>query len=503
MSSRLRMTVRNALWSYVSLGAGFVLRFVSRTVFLQCLDSGYLGINGLFSNVLGVLSFAELGIGTAMNFSLYAPAARDDREKLKSLLHCYKWAYRAVAAVILVLGLALVPFLHLLVQDPGGLGDIRVYYLIFLGNTLVSYFVSYKFSLVHAQQKGYLLTNLNTLTSAATTLLQVAALLMGRDYLCWLLIGACAELGKNLLITRYLNRLYPWLRDRNVQPLTGQERQSLIGKVRALILHKLGEVSVHQTDNIIISCFVSLQAVGLISNYNLLMSTVSGGIGVLFSAVTGSLGNLIATESKQKQYDIFRICRFLSFWLYGFSAIALYVLATPFVKLWLGPQMVVEDAVIGLILLNFYLMGQRICLNNMKTAAGLVERDQYVPLCQAAVNLVSSVVLVRWVGLPGVYLGTVLQGLVSTLVKPVLVYRELFGRSSRDYFRDGAVFALAVGAALLPCLGLRALILTEVTPVRFLLTAAGTALIPNGLFLLLFGRREELRWILDRIRGGI
>ena len=273
--------------------------------------------------------------------------------------------------------------------------------------------------------------------------------------------------------------------------------------MRALILHKLGEVSVHQTDNIIISCFVSLQAVGLISNYNLLMSTVSGGIGVLFSAVTGSLGNLIATESKQKQYDIFRICRFLSFWLYGFSAIALYVLATPFVELWLGPQMVVEDAVIGLILLNFYLMGQRICLNNMKTAAGLVERDRYVPLCQAAVNLVSSVVLVRWVGLPGVYLGTVLQGLVSTLVKPVLVYRELFGRSSRDYFRDGAVFALAVGAALLPCLGLRALILTEVTPVRFLLTAVGTALIPNGLFLLLFGRREELRWILDRIRGGI
>ena len=499
MSSRLRMTLRNALWSYVAMAVNLALRFVSRSVFIRCLGSAYLGVNGLFSNVLGVLSFAELGIGTAMNFSLYVPVARDDREQIKSWLHCYKWAYRAVAAVILVLGLALLPVLHLLVKDPGDVGNIRIYYLIFLFQTVSSYLVSYKFSLVHAQQRGYLFTNLNTLAAAVTTLLQMAALLLGQRYLCCLLIGAAAELGKNLLVKWYLDRLYPFLRE-PARPLSRTQRTTLAVKVRSLILHKLGEVSVHQTDNILISAFVSLRAVGLISNYNLLLSVVSGGIGVLFSAVTGSLGNLAATESREKQYQVFRVYRFVGFWLYGFTAIALYVLATPFVTLWLGPEMAVSDAVTGLMLLNYYMMGHRICLNNMKTAAGLVERDRYVALLQAAVNLAASVILVKRIGLPGVYLGTVVQGLVATVLKPWLVYRPLFGRSCRDYFRDSAVYLAAVAAALVPCLLLRRVLLTEVTVVRFLLTAAGTAVIPNALFFLLFFRRAELRWILGLVR---
>lgn len=500
MSSRLRMTMRNALWSYVSLGVNLLLRFVSRRVFLSALGSAYLGVNGLFSNVLGVLSFAELGIGTAMNFSLYGPAARDDRRKLQAWLHWYKWAYRTVAAVILVLGLALLPFLHRLVKDPGDVGDLRLYYLIYLGGTVSSYLFTYRFSLLHAQQKGYLLTNLNTLASAVTTLVQLAALKLGQDYLCWLLLGTGAELVKNLVFRWYLDRLYPYLREKPPQPLSPEEKQTLFRKLRALLLHKLGEISVHQTDNLLISAFVSLRAVGLISNYQLLISVVSGGIGVLFSSATGSLGNLIATESRQKQYAVFQISRFLSFWLYGFSAIALYVLSTPFLTLWLGPGFGVDQSVVGLILLNFYLMGHRICLNHMKTAAGLVEPDRYVPLLQAAVNLIASVILVRRIGLPGVYLGTVLQGLVSTLLKPPIVYRELFGRSSRDYFRDGAVFLLAIAAALIPCLLLRDALLTEVTWPRFLLTAAGTAVIPNGLFFLLFRKRRELRALLGMVK---
>lgn len=497
MSSRLKMTARNALWSYGGMAAELVLRFAARTVFLRCLDSGYLGVNGLFSNVLGVLSLAELGIGTAMNFSLYGPAAREDTEKLKSLLRYYKWAYRAVAAVILILGLALLPWLDLLVKDPGGVGDIRVYYLIFLLNTVSSYFVSYKFALAHARQEGYLFTGIHTAATAVTTLAQMALLLLGGDYLGYLLLGAAAGLVRLLVSGWYLDRRYPILREKGAKPLPVAERRVLVGKLRALLLHKLGEVSVHQTDNILISAFVSLRAVGMISNYTLLLSSVSGIIGVLFSAVTGSLGNLVATESKQKQYAVFRVCRFLTFWLYGFSTIALYVLATPFIRHWLGPELVLGDGVMGLMLLNAYLMGHRVCLNSIKTAAGLVERDRYVALVQAGVNLVCSVIFARWMGLPGVYLGTVAQGLVSTVVKPVLFYRELFGVSSREYFTDGARFLGAVAAALVPCLLLRRLLRPEETVLRFLLTAAGTAVIPNVLFFLMFFRSEELRRLLE------
>lgn len=116
MSSRLKMTARNAFWSYFSMFVSFGLQFISRTVFIYCLGEEYLGINGLFSNVLGVLSFAELGIGTAINFCLYKPVAENNIEKIKSYMWYYKWAYRTIAVIITIIGLALIPFLNVLVK---------------------------------------------------------------------------------------------------------------------------------------------------------------------------------------------------------------------------------------------------------------------------------------------------------------------------------------------------------------------------------------------------
>ena len=497
MGSRLSMTFRNAFWSYVSMIVTFAIRFVSRTTFIHFLGKEYLGINGLFASVLGVLSFAELGIGTAMNFSLYKPVAQKDIEKIKSYMHYYKWAYRAVAAVVCVLGLVLLPFLDVLVKDPGNVGDIRIYYLVFLFDTVVSYFVSYKFSVAYAEQKGYLFTNINTIVSLATVLAQIAVLLIWQNYLLFLIISSVVNLLKNIFVSRYLDRLYPYLRERNVKPLPNEDKKVLIQKVKALVIHKIGEVSVHQTDNIIISAFINISTVGLISNYNLLISTVSSCISVLFNSATGSLGNLVATESSEKQYQVFRINRFICFWFYGFTAIALFVLSTPFITLWLGEDMIVSDTVIGLILLNYYMIGHRVCLNNIKTVGGIVEEDRYVALIQAVVNLVASIALVKVIGLPGVYAGTVLQGLVSTVVKPIVVYKKMFGISCKYYFVDSAKYLVAVVLGLLPCLAVRQIIMQQLSVFGFILTMLAVAVVPNLLFLLCFFRREEFRYVWD------
>ena len=497
MGSRLSMTFRNAFWSYISMIATFVIRFISRTTFIHFLGKEYLGINGLFASVLGVLSFAELGIGTAMNFSLYKPVAEKSIEKIKSYMHYYKWAYRAVAAVVCILGLALLPFLDVLVKDPGNVGDIRIYYLVFLFDTVVSYFVSYKFSVAYAEQKGYLFTNINTIVSLATVLAQIVVLLVWQNYLLFLIISSVVNLLKNIFVSRYLDRLYPYLRERNVKPLPNEDKKVLIQKVKALVIHKIGEVSVHQTDNIIISAFINVSAVGLISNYNLLITTVSSCISVLFNSATGSLGNLVATESSEKQHQIFRIYRFICFWFYGFTAIALYVLATPFITLWLGEEMIVSDAVIGLILLNYYMIGHRVCLNNIKTVGGIVEEDRYVALIQAVVNLVASIALVKLIGLPGVYAGTVLQGMISTVVKPIIVYKKMFGISSKYYFVDSVKYLAAVVLGLLPCLAVRHIAMQQISVFGFICNILVVAVVPNLLFLLCFFRRKEFRYVLD------
>lgn len=503
MSSRLRMTAKNAFWSYFSMGVSLLLQFISRTVFIYCLGEGYLGINGLFSNVLGVLSFAELGIGTAINFSLYKPVAEHDVEKIKAYMYCYKWAYRIIALIVAILGLVLTPFLPLLVKDPGNVGNIKIYYLIYLFNTVSSYFVSYKYSLVNAEQKNYIYTNVNLLVSVTTVITQIISLLIWKNFLVYLLIAAILGVFQKIFISVYFDKLYPYLREKNVQKLSADDKCILSTKIKALVIHKLGDVSVHQTDNIIVSAFVSTKMVGLLSNYNMLISTISGCINVLFNSVTGSLGNMVATESKEYQYAIFKRYRFIGFWFYGFTAIALAILMTPFITLWLGKQMIVAPIVVNLLIIDYYMIGQRICLNNIKSAAGLYEPDKYVALLQAIVNLVASIVLVKIIGLPGVYVGTIIQGTLSTVLKPILSYRTMFGVSSRYYFIDSVKYGGVVVISYGVCQMLNRMIMTDITIAHFVFMLIIVVTIPNIIFFLAFHRTEEFRFVAGVVRSFV
>lgn len=497
MSTRLRMTAKNAFWSYFSMGVSFVLQFISRTVFIYSLGEGYLGINGLFSNVLGVLSFAELGIGTAINFSLYKPVAEHDVEKIKSYMYYYKWAYRVIAFIVCVLGIVLIPFLDILVTDPGNVGNIKIYYCIYLFNTVTSYFVSYKYSLVNAEQKNYIYTNVNLIISASSIAVQIVSLIIWKNFLVYLLVAAGFGIFQKIFVSIYFDKLYPYLRDKNVEKLSKDEKNTLISKVKALVIHKIGDVSVHQTDNIIVSAFVSTKMVGLLSNYNLIISTISSCINILFNSVTGSLGNMVATETKEYQYQIFKKYRFVGFWFYGFTAIALSILMTPFITLWIGDRMVVDALTINLIVLDYYMIGQRICLNNIKSAAGVFEPDKYVALLQAVVNLITSILFAKLIGLPGVYVGTIIQGTLSSILKPILSYKLLFGKSSRYYFIDSARYGGVVLCAYVICYILRQKVLENITVINFTIMVILVGIIPNIIFAIAFHKDVEFKYLIE------
>ena len=501
MGSRLEMTAKNAFWSYFSMGVSFVLQFISRTVFIYFLGEGYLGINGLFSNVLGVLSFAELGIGTAINFSLYKPVAENDVEKIKSYMYYYKWAYRIIALVVCILGIILIPFLDILVTDPGNVGNITIYYCIYLFNTVTSYFVSYKYSLVNAEQKNYIYTNVNLIITASTIIIQIISLVIWKNFLIYLLVAAVFGVFQKIFISRYFDKLYPYLKDKKVKKLSKNEKNTLISKVKALVIHKIGDVSVHQTDNIIVSAFVSTKMVGLLSNYNLIISTVTSCINILFNSVTGSLGNMVATETKEYQYQIFKKYRFIGFWFYGFTAIALSILMSPFIELWIGNRMVVGALTINLIVLDYYMIGQRICLNNIKSAAGVFEPDKYVAILQAIVNLVTSIIFVKLIGLPGVYVGTIIQGTLSSVLKPILSYKLLFGKSSKYYFVDSVRYGGTVLFAYIICYILSKKVLENITVLSFSLMAILVVIIPNIVFALVFYRSDEFKYLIGIVKS--
>lgn len=484
--SRTAYVLRNIFFSYVSTFAVAAVSLVSRTVFVYTLGASYLGVSGLFTNVLGILSFSELGIGAAINFSLYEPIARGEREKIKSLLHLYKIAYRAVAAVVTVIGAILFPFLPYLVNTDIAMSEIETYYLIFLFNTVSSYFVTYKTSYVTALQKNYIVTNTNTLGVVATNAMQIAALLLGGDYLEFLLIAAGIGLAQKIATVIYLNHKYPIMTEKNIAPLDSETKAGIVKNVKALIMHQVGGVAVHQTDNIIISVFLSTTTVGLIANYFTLYSFVNRLTDALFTGNVASIGNLVASSTRERQKEIFEVYDFVSFWIYGFIMVAFITLAQPFITLWLGENLLVDDLTVVLLAVSQYLGGLCVITHDFKAAGGRFVEDRWVPIAQSVINLVVSIAAVQVIGLPGVFVGTIVQRLLVNYVRPHIVYKYVLEADEAEYFRR---FFVRLALLVVISAGMYAIarvVVAEVTVVNFAILLALTMLVPNAIIALLY-----------------
>lgn len=495
--SRIANASKNIRFGYLGILLTLILQFISRTIFIQTIGITYLGVNGLFTNVLSILSFTELGIGTAMNYSLYKPVAENNREKIKSLMYLYKNAYHLIAVIVAVIGLALVPFLSNIIKDPGTISqhELVVFYLIYLFNTVSSYLVSYKYSLVNAEQKNYIQSNIRTITMTVITTCQIIILLVYRNYLFYLIIAAVVELIQKIFVTRYFNIHYPYLLEKNVEKLSVGEMNAIRKNIKALIFHKIGEISVYQTDNLLISFFINVTTVGLVSNYTLIITSITSFISIIFNSTLSGFGNFIATESIEKQYALFKVYRFVGFWLYGFASIALVILLGPFIQVWVGQDMVISNLVLYLIIIDYYIKGHRVVVNNFKTAAGVFDADKYVAILQAIVNLVVSIILVRAIGLPGIYVGTVVQGLISTMTKPIIIYRKIFNKTGIEYYIDSLIY---LGILIIPLIILeilKSIIFEQVTINRFFIMLFAVTIIPNFIFIILFRKREEFKYL--------
>ena len=500
---RVKRAAKNIAVGYISNIATALLGFVLRTVFIMRLSDTLLGVNSLYSNILNMLSLAELGIGTAMNYSLYGPMARGETEKIKSYMQLYKKAYRIIAAVIAGVGLAVVPFLPYIVKGAEQFTRVQltVYYLIFLFNTVSTYFVSYKYSLCLAEQKDYIQTNVLMITKAATVSLQIIVILLTSNFLLFLLTSAAVQFVQIFVVNSYLNRLYPYLKDKDVTPLNESSKKEVMDKTKALMLHKIGDTARLQTDAIIISSFINVVTVAVVDNYNLVINTISGFVNIIFNSVISGFGNLIATESEDKQFRSFCVYRFFAVWVYGFSAVGFYLLLSPLVRIWLhDDKWILAPAIIGTVLVDYYFKGERVALMNYKTAAGVYEPDKYLSLIQGAVNLVVSIVLVIKIGLVGVYIGTVVSGLIANITKPFIVYRYCFHRSPKSYFIDSFKYILVMCLELAILIPIRTLVMKNVTIISFIVMFVIVCVVFNAVFLAFFGRTRECGYIMSTNR---
>lgn len=503
---RVRQAEKNIFFGYISNFIIMIMGFLLRTVFIMVLDKELLGVNALYTDILSVLSLAELGVGSALNYSLYKPVANNDLEKIKSYMRLYKRAYLAIAGVITVTGLVLVPFLPYLIQDSGDISvaDLTVYYLIFLFNTVITYFVAYKYSLANAQQRSYIQTNIITITKIVTVLAQIVMLLVTKNFLVFLLTQSAVELMQKILVTVYFNRLYPYLRDKDVQKLDKEETDIVVTKTKALMIHKLGDVARLSTDSIIITYFMSVDWVAIVSNYTLVITYATNFIGVIFNSVIAGFGNLVATEPKEKQYAMFKVYRFFACWLYGFAAVGFWLLLTPLITgIWLDDSWKLDQVVVTLMLIDFYFKGGRVVLVNFKIAAGIFEQDRYLSLVQGAVNLVLSIVGIQYIGLAGVYVGTVISGVLANVIQPIIIYRDCFSMGVWSYFRDSLKYIGTIIGVTFLMIPVKAVLMAQVSIATFILMVIVATLIYNVIFLLLFRRTQEFGYLWALISGRI
>ena len=494
---RVQSAVKNIAFGQIGNLITQLLNFVLRTVFIAHLGDTLNGVNALYTNILSVLSMAELGIGTALNYSLYKPVANKDYEKIKSYMQFYKKAYRIIGIAIAVLGLALSPFLPWLVKQPEGVTvrDLTLYYFIFLFNTASSYFVAYKYSLVNAEQKNYIQTNILTVTKMITVSLQIVVILLTGNFYFYLLTAAGVELLQKIFVSMYLDRRYPYLKERKVQKLTKDETGEIASKTKALVFHKVGDVARLQTDSMIISGFINVTITGFVDNYNMVINSIANVVNIFFNSVLSSFGNLIVTESKERQYQLFKVYRFAACWIYGFTAMGFSILLTPFIILWQGEARTLAYTVVVCILIDFYFKGERIVLSNFKTAAGVFEQDKYLALIQGIVNLIISIALVRSIGLVGVYIGTIVSGLIANITKPFIIYKVILERPVKGYFLDFVKYVAVIAAVYVLLTGIGKLIMTEITISSFAVMFVMICIVFNGVFLLLFGRTGEFGYL--------
>lgn len=473
-----------------------VLAFVSRLIFIQYLSASYLGVNGLFSNILGMLNLAELGIGSAMIFSMYRPAAVDDRENLGRLMNLYRLMYRGVAAVVLILGLILLPFLDLFVKKGTGVPHLQLIYLMYLANTVCSYLLSYKNSIFLANQRAYIRTTCEQIFHFIQIIAETLVLILTGNFFLYLAIQLFTQIAVNLIVAWKADREYPYLKDIKGFP-DREQRRGIIRNIMAMTLHRLGGVMVKGTDNLLLSAFVGLGSVGIYSNYKLILVNIEGIMNRIYNAFAGSVGNLGATEETDKIYEVYRGLDFLMFLFYGYIAAALMVLFNPFIRLFFGKEYLFSAGIVFLMVADLYFTGMRQINLQFRTALGLFWHDRYKPVAEVVINLTVSLMLVQKYGVAGVFAGTLISGLtVCFWIEPLVLMRYGFQENWRkklfDYFAEYGMrivsMSVAGGAGYFICRQIQIINIMQFILAGILFTVAYYTVI-----LLIYGRTQEFQ----------
>ena len=434
-NSRTKNSIRNSSISIITQVSTIIMDFIVKTIFIYILGSEYLGINGLFTNIITLLSLADLGIGVAIPYSLYKPLADKDTKKIKALMNFYRRIYNIIGSVVLIIGLSLTPFLPLIIKNMPDINGIYFIYDLFVIHSALTYFFVYKKFLIESDQKGYIISNITFICSLLLNITRVIILVLTKNFILYLFCSIVFVIIQNVWYSNKADKMYPFIKEKNKETISKEDKEEISTNVKALLIYKIGTVITLGTDNIVISKFLGLIPVGIYSNYILITNSLNNVLNQVFNAITSSIGNL----SK----SIYEKLNFFDFYIFSLCSICIFVLINPFVKIWLNDEYVLSNLVSMLLAINFYITGMGYVTNSFRSAYGLFYKARFRPILMVIINIVVSVILVKPLGIAGVVIGTIVSRLLTvSWLDPYVIYKYGFKANVFEYYKTYIYYLL-------------------------------------------------------------
>ena len=490
---RTKNATRNIIFGVILRAYQIIVPFLMRTAMIYLMGVQYLGLNSLFTSVLQVLNLAELGVGSAMIYSMYRPIAEDDNTTICALMKLYRTYYRLIGLIIAVVGCILTPFIPKLISGdiPQGI-NIYILYLLNLGATVLSYCLfAYKNSILQAHQRTDIVSKVTLITNTIQYVLQLFVLWIFKNYYLYVIVMLVTQALTNIVTAIMADKIYPQFKPKG--ELHKEEIHQINQKIRDLFTAKLGGVVVGSADTIVISAFLGLTTLAVYQNYYFIMNSICGFITVIFSAITAGIGNSLVTESSEKNYNDFKKFTFIICFILCICCCCFVGLYQPFMKLWVGKKFMLSFSFVILFCILFYCLELAMVWATVKDAAGLWHSDRFRPLIGACANLIMNIVLVQVIGLYGIILSTVFSYIFISM--PWLIhnlFKFLYNESLKVYLKDLSMYILvAILATTITTIICRKITFVGIFELVF--KGIISIIIPVSIEILCYRKKEEFK----------
>lgn len=502
MSSRTQKSVRNIAFSVSYQLVTLFSNFFIKTVLIKNLGIQYTGISALFTDILTVLSVAELGFGTAVSYALYRPLHEKDDVRIAKLMRLYKKIYRVVFSVIIAAGIVCLIFLEYIVNDvPDIKENIHIIFIFFVLKTAVSYLFVYKAALMEANQEKYIVSAIGTAACILTAILEAVAIAVFKSYIGYLAVMVTMVIVQNAVISLTANRRYPILKDKCNESLSLCERKEIFKNVRALAIYKISGALQRGVDSVIISAMLGTSLVGFLSYYKMIVNNVDSLFGQVFEAIKPSVGNLAASENGERQYAVFKKLCFLSFAIGNFITVSLITLLNPFIALWLGNGYLLGTDIVIMLAADIYIITMVRPYESFRNANALFVQGKYRPAVMVILNIVLSVGLADKWGAAGILFATVAARLLTHVwYDPRLIYRKVFHKPFSQYIKMKISYLLTVTVNCVLVYTVCGIIGFSDKWVDFILKALLCVSVPNIVLIALFRNNNEFKALYTYIR---